>query len=306
MPTDAVSASRFGSVKAAPCPRAGLRAGRQALARVGLGLRRGASGRDERDGEDGRERGGPHPPETGGGTCCHAGSSSRGWARDRAAAALPQACGPAVRVNIAGAADAGQLRDRTLGREEGPDVPGTPVLSSWPLSAGALLLAGCSSSGAAQALDPDVVHLQPGAPGEPGRGAHRGAAGGRLPGLPFTEADVAFMRDMQVHHAQALAMTALVEERTDQEDLRLFVRRMDISQEGRARAARPPPRRARGREAARRRRGGGAHGTAGRGRRRHERRTATTPTCRACSATTTWPPSRRRPATTSSGCSSWA
>jgi uncharacterized protein (DUF305 family) len=96
----------------------------------------------------------------------------------------------------------------------------------------AVLVSGCSSSGSSRALDPDVTHLQAGAPGEPNVVLTEAPAEELELGSPFVEADVAFMRDMQVHHEQALAMTAMVEERTQREDLRLFVQRMDISQTG--------------------------------------------------------------------------
>ena len=96
----------------------------------------------------------------------------------------------------------------------------------------AVLVSGCSSSGSSRALDPDVVHLRAGAPGQPNVVLTAAPEEELQLGSPFSEADVAFMRDMQVHHQQALAMTAMVEERTEREDLRLFVQRMDISQTG--------------------------------------------------------------------------
>jgi uncharacterized protein (DUF305 family) len=98
--------------------------------------------------------------------------------------------------------------------------------------AGVVLLTGCSSSDSARELDPDVVHLQAGAPGEPNVVLTEAPSEELVLGSPFVDADVAFMRDMQVHHQQALAMTAMVEARTEREDLRLFVQRMDISQAG--------------------------------------------------------------------------
>jgi uncharacterized protein (DUF305 family) len=97
---------------------------------------------------------------------------------------------------------------------------------------GALLLTGCTSSAETRALDPDVVHLQAGAPGEPNVVLSEAPPEEVFPTSPFTAADVGFMRDMQVHHQQALTMTALVPERTDHEALNLFVQRMDISQTG--------------------------------------------------------------------------
>lgn len=102
------------------------------------------------------------------------------------------------------------------------------VLTSLALLSGAL--AGCSSS-EPQALDPQVRNLQPGLPGEPNEVLTEVEDPIAI-GSSFTEADAAFMADMQVHHQQALTMTALVPSRAQREDLELFTRRMDISQEG--------------------------------------------------------------------------
>ncbi|HUE77869.1 MAG TPA: DUF305 domain-containing protein [Longimicrobiales bacterium] len=46
----------------------------------------------------------------------------------------------------------------------------------------------------------------------------------------YTAADVRFMRGMLVHHAQALVMTDLAEERAASESLRMVARRIEISQ----------------------------------------------------------------------------
>lgn len=91
-------------------------------------------------------------------------------------------------------------------------------------------LGACSDS--TQALDPEVRHIQPGAPGEPNVVLTEAPPEQLALGSSFGAADVAFLADMRVHHAQALAMTALVPERTDRADLNLFVQRMDISQRG--------------------------------------------------------------------------
>ena len=68
--------------------------------------------------------------------------------------------------------------------------------------------------------------VRPGAPGEPGRrySANRDAA------PEATAADIRFMQHMIPHHAQALDMTALVEERTDDESLRQLARRIELAQ----------------------------------------------------------------------------
>jgi uncharacterized protein (DUF305 family) len=71
--------------------------------------------------------------------------------------------------------------------------------------------------------------VRPGAPGEDPRIV--GVEELRAPtSLPHTEADVLFMQGMIPHHAQALDMSALVEERTESEDIRLLARRIEISQ----------------------------------------------------------------------------
>lgn len=50
--------------------------------------------------------------------------------------------------------------------------------------------------------------------------------------LPYTPADIAFMQDMILHHAQALEMTHLVPDRTDEgRNLRLLARRISESQD---------------------------------------------------------------------------
>lgn len=108
----------------------------------------------------------------------------------------------------------------------------SPSRSGLAACVAAVLLTGCTSAADEQALDPDVVHLQAGAPGQPSVELTAAPAEPLVLGSPFTAADVAFLHDMRAHHEQALAMTALVEQRTTREDLRLFVQRMDISQSG--------------------------------------------------------------------------
>lgn len=71
--------------------------------------------------------------------------------------------------------------------------------------------------------------IRPGAPGEPSTVL----AEEDLPeqrNLPHTPADVEFMQGMIPHHAQALEMAALVEERTESQDIRLLAKRIEISQ----------------------------------------------------------------------------
>lgn len=63
--------------------------------------------------------------------------------------------------------------------------------------------------------------------GSPGAAQEPAIAG--TPG--HTEADVSFMQDMMVHHAQAMEMTALVASRTERADVRRLAARIEISQE---------------------------------------------------------------------------
>ncbi|MFU8870301.1 DUF305 domain-containing protein [Micromonospora sp. SL4-19] len=77
---------------------------------------------------------------------------------------------------------------------------------------------------------PPAAHVvQPGAPGQPGRSL----SGNDLtqvspPG--FAAADTLFIEGMIPHHAQALEMTALVQGRTDNPDLTMLAKRIDVSQ----------------------------------------------------------------------------
>ena len=92
---------------------------------------------------------------------------------------------------------------------------------------GALLLTFLASASCRTAGSPQIV--QPGAPGEPSRVITAETATDQSQ-VGHTAADVQFMRDMIVHHAQALEMTALVSSRTSREDMRLLALRIDVSQ----------------------------------------------------------------------------
>lgn len=96
----------------------------------------------------------------------------------------------------------------------------------------AAALAGCGGGSKEAApsaeLAPSIV--QPGAPGEATRtlSAEELAA---VESTPHTSEDVAFMRGMIHHHAQALRLTALVPKHTENRQIRLLARRIDVSQE---------------------------------------------------------------------------
>lgn len=92
----------------------------------------------------------------------------------------------------------------------------------------AVMMGGAACTSATSQSGPGIV--QPGAPGE----GTRSLEGEDVSGVgqhPYTEADVAFMQGMIAHHAQALVMTNLVPESTDNETIHLLARRIDISQE---------------------------------------------------------------------------
>ena len=60
-----------------------------------------------------------------------------------------------------------------------------------------------------------------------------GTASAQFPatGSPYHSADVRFMQDMIHHHAQALILARMVDDRTERRDLRLLAQRIDRSQD---------------------------------------------------------------------------
>jgi uncharacterized protein (DUF305 family) len=91
----------------------------------------------------------------------------------------------------------------------------------------AVLAAGCTSDdGDAEGTAP-VVQL--GAPGETGRVLTSDEIAD-LSVPSYTDADVAFVHGMIAHHEQALAMTAMVEDRAARDDLPVLAERIDVSQ----------------------------------------------------------------------------
>jgi uncharacterized protein (DUF305 family) len=60
-------------------------------------------------------------------------------------------------------------------------------------------------------------------------GSAQAVAGSAGPGP--TDADIRFMQDMIVHHAQAVEMTSLVAARTERADVRRLAARIEVSQE---------------------------------------------------------------------------
>jgi uncharacterized protein (DUF305 family) len=87
------------------------------------------------------------------------------------------------------------------------------------------LLAVSVQAVSAQQSSPVVV--QPGAPGE---GTRKLPANTRATLSPISRKDVGFMQGMIMHHAQAVEMTALIDERTENKPLRLLGARISHSQ----------------------------------------------------------------------------
>ena len=96
--------------------------------------------------------------------------------------------------------------------------------------ASALAATGASQAPQPPAPEPPPPLVQPGAPGKESR-TITPAQSTDQSGVQFTEADVQFMQGMIGHHAQALEMSALVNERTQNEDMRRLALRIAISQE---------------------------------------------------------------------------
>ncbi|WP_165522000.1 DUF305 domain-containing protein [Micromonospora zingiberis] len=71
--------------------------------------------------------------------------------------------------------------------------------------------------------------VQPGAPGQAGKTLTEDEVS-QLSPPKFSAADTLFIQGMIPHHEQALAMTALVSGRTDNADIALLAKRIDVSQ----------------------------------------------------------------------------
>jgi uncharacterized protein (DUF305 family) len=71
--------------------------------------------------------------------------------------------------------------------------------------------------------------VQPGAPGEASR-TLQGAEASRIADNRYSDDDVKFMRDMILHHAQAVEMANLVQERTNTQAIRDIAGRINASQ----------------------------------------------------------------------------
>ena len=93
-----------------------------------------------------------------------------------------------------------------------------------------LALGACSSDSEPEPPDSDAPVVQLGAPGESNRTLSPGEIEELEQQPGHTEADVVFVQAMIPHHQQALAMTALVEDRTASEQVPKLARRIEVSQ----------------------------------------------------------------------------
>jgi len=108
----------------------------------------------------------------------------------------------------------------------------TAVIATSLLAASMAVSCRAAETGGNDAPEPESTPpiVQPGAPGQPSREISAAEAAD-VAGTTYTEADVQFMQGMIHHHAQALAMTALVPERTEREDMRALALRIELSQQ---------------------------------------------------------------------------
>lgn len=100
------------------------------------------------------------------------------------------------------------------------------------LAAAALLtvgLAACTADAEEPASLPTTPVVQLGAPGEPNRTLSPEEAAA-LDSPAYVDEDVLFVRDMLHHHSQAIQMTGFVDDRSDDDDVRLLAERMEVSQ----------------------------------------------------------------------------
>jgi uncharacterized protein (DUF305 family) len=98
------------------------------------------------------------------------------------------------------------------------------------LAAGAaLLLTGAAACSSADSADGPPV-LAPGAPGESASPASQDQIDAATASIRHNEADVEYVLMMIEHHGQAIEMTDLVEDRVENEDLRLIADRIGDAQ----------------------------------------------------------------------------
>jgi uncharacterized protein (DUF305 family) len=106
-------------------------------------------------------------------------------------------------------------------------VRGSAMLSGILLAASAPIGFFSSSARAQQSRSTTPVVIQPGAPGQPSKTLPP-STNATLP--PLSQADVAFMQGMIMHHSQAVEMTVLIPSHTENKDVRSLGARISRSQ----------------------------------------------------------------------------
>lgn len=108
-----------------------------------------------------------------------------------------------------------------------PSLSGDIVFRNAFIAAGLLIIFASLTVDAQQAETKTPVIVQPGAPGQPTQ-ILPSSTRAKLP--PLSSKDIEFMQGMIMHHAQAVEMTALINDRTSNKDLRLLGARISHSQ----------------------------------------------------------------------------
>ena len=117
-------------------------------------------------------------------------------------------------------------------------APPARLLAAAAVATAALLsLGGCggdapgeAAAGPETTYTADVPVLEPGRPGEPAATVAPGETGSYEDPTAYGEADVTFVRDMVVHHEQALRMASLAGERAGDESVRRLAERIAAAQ----------------------------------------------------------------------------
>ncbi|HYJ92436.1 MAG TPA: DUF305 domain-containing protein [Pyrinomonadaceae bacterium] len=101
-----------------------------------------------------------------------------------------------------------------------------PILSIFLIACALICLLSLPSNAQQSGVKTPTV-VQPGAPGKPTKVLPASTRGTLL---PTSRKDIEFMQGMIMHHAQAVEMTALINERTTNKELRLLGARISHSQ----------------------------------------------------------------------------
>jgi uncharacterized protein (DUF305 family) len=140
------------------------------------------------------------------------------------------AAGADATVEDDGCGTPDQQRSRAVYPQPHPTRTAGVALGSGLLLVAVVGLAGCTATDEDAAVTSSAPVVQLAAPGEEPRELDADEVAALPAPAGPSDTDVAFLQDMVPHHQQALQMTALVEDRSASERVRLFAERMDISQ----------------------------------------------------------------------------